>query len=151
MFFDIQNSITLDFQVWRPSPTVKESNGAGCYSLVGNNRFSAVSLRGGVAIVTPSPQDHIQFRPGDVLGFYVEDVARTVHPYQTSNGIVLKTSPSRFTSELVWYGKVDPTVAASKNLDCPYSVGSDGILKTPTRAAPVISIDTSNVLMPISY
>ena len=148
VFFDIQNSITLDFQVWRPSPTVKESVGMGCYSLVGNNRFSAISLSGGVARVTPSPRDYIQFQPGDVLGFYVEDVARTVYPYQTSNGIVLKTSPSRFTSELVWYGKVAPTMAASKNLDCPYSVGSDGSLKLSTHAAPVISIDTSTGLIP---
>ena len=142
MFFDIQNSITLDFQVWRPSPTVKESTGAGCYSLVGNNRFSAISLSGGVARLTPSPLDYIQFRSGDVLGFYVEDVALTVYPYQTSNGIVLKTNPSRFTSELVWYGKIAPTVAASKNRDCPYSVGSDGVLKLSTHAAPVISIGT---------
>ena len=32
---------TFDFQVWRPSPTVSTT---GCYSLVGNNRFTSISL-----------------------------------------------------------------------------------------------------------
>ena len=63
-----QNYYTLDLQVWRPSPTF---TGTGQYSLVGNNRFTNISLSGGVAIVTPSPQDYIQFQPGDVLGFYI--------------------------------------------------------------------------------
>ena len=60
---------TLDFQVWRPSPTVSTSSGAGCYSLVGSNKFTSISLANGLARVTPSPQDYIQFQSGDVLGF----------------------------------------------------------------------------------
>ena len=69
---------TLDLQVWRPSPTVDDSTGTGCYSLVGNNRFSDISLDGGVAsFLVPSPANYIQFQPGDVLGLYVE-VAREI-------------------------------------------------------------------------
>ena len=72
-----QNTYTLDLQVWRPSATVDDSTGTGQYSLVGNNRFISITLSDEVAIVTPSPQDYIQFQPGDVLGFYVEDARLT--------------------------------------------------------------------------
>ena len=127
---------SLDFQVWRPSPTVDDSTGTGCYSLVGNNRFTSISLSGGVAQVTPSPQDYIQFQPGDVLGFYVEEAR------DEENGVVVLTEPSSFTSELVWYASIAPAMATSQNGDCLYSVGSNGVLDTSTRAAPVISIST---------
>ena len=106
---------TIDFQVWRPSPTVDDSTGTGCYSLVENNRFTNIPLcdAGGVARVTPSPQDHIQFRPGNVLGFYVE-VAR-----EADDGVVILTRPSSFTSEFVWYASIAPTMATSQNGGCP--------------------------------
>ena len=134
---------TLDLQVWRPSPTVDDSTGTGCYSLVGNNRFTSISLNGGVAVVTPSPQDYIQFQPGDVLGFYVEEAR------DTDNGVVILTSYegiTSFTSELVWHASIAPSMATSQNGDCPYSVGSNGgVLNTLTRAAPVISIATGKI------
>ena len=139
-------SFTLDLQVWRPSPTVDDSNGTGCYSLVGNNRFTSISVSGGVAVVTPSPQDYIiHFQSGDVLGFYVEDAKSS---YYGSPGVVILTSPSQFTSESVWFAKIAGTTKASQNGDCPYSVGSNGgVLNTLTRAAPVISISISKCLM----
>ena len=141
MFLNDQNAYTLDFQVWRPSPTVNDSTGTGCYSLVGNNRFTSISLSGGVARVTPSPQDYIQFQPNDVLGFYVESANLvTARP---PNGLVLQIHPARFTSEVVWHASIPPSIAASLNEDCPYSVGNNGILSTLTHAAPVISIATS--------
>ena len=127
---------TLDFQVWRPSPTVDDSTGTGCYSLVGNNRFTSIPLSNGVAVVTPSPQDYIQFRPGDVLGFYVEEARGA------NDGVVVLDGGS-FTSELVWYASIAPTMATSQNGNCPYSVESNGgVLNTSTRATPVISIST---------
>ena len=143
MFLNDQNGYTIDFQVWRPSPTMNNSTGAGCYSLVGNNRFTSISLSGGVARVTPSPQDYIQFQPNDVLGFYIESANPVTS--RPPNGLVLQTNPARFTSELVWFASIAPSVAASQNRDCtcPYSVGSNGILNTLTRAAPVISIGKS--------
>ena len=126
----------IDFQVWRPSPTVNESTGTGCYSLVGNNRFTSIFLQNNLALVTPSPQDYIQFQPGDVLGFYVENAK------EEDNGVVVLTNPSSFTNELVWYASIAPTMATSQNGDCPYSVRSSGVLNTLIRAAPVISIAT---------
>ena len=137
-----QNTYTLNLQVWRPSPTVDNFTGTGCYSLVGNNRFTSISLSDRVAEVTPSPQDYIQFQSGDVLGVYVEE-ARSA-----GDGVVILTSydgTRRFTNELVWYASIAPTMASSQSGDCPYSVGStDGVLNTLTRAAPVISIATGN-------
>ena len=137
VFYDDQNDYTLDFQVWRPSPIVDNLTGTGCYSLVGNNRFTSITLTNDLAIVTPSPQDYIQYQPGDVLGFYVENAARR------HNGIVLRTSPSWLTSELVWIASITGAAMTSKHGGCPYSVGSDGVLNTSIRAAPVISIAIS--------
>ncbi len=123
---------TLDLQVWRPSPTLSNE-----YSLVGNNKFTSISLSDQVAIVTPSPQDRIQFQPRDVLGVYVEE-ARD----DRNKGVVVLTDSS-FTSELVWYASIAPTMATSQIVaGCPISVGSDarGDLNTMLQGAPVISI-----------
>ena len=61
---------TLDLQVWRPSPTtVDGSTGSGQYILVGNNRFTKISVSDNVGEVSVKAQDQAQFRPGDVLGF----------------------------------------------------------------------------------
>ena len=133
-------SFTLDLQVWRPSSTVNDSTGTDCYSLVGNNRFTSVSVSGGLAVVTPSPQDYIQFRSGDVLGFYVEDATHSHYP---NPGVVILASPSWFISESVWLASIAGTAKTSQNGDCPYSVGSSGVLNTLSRAAPVISISIS--------
>ena len=130
-----QNDYTLDLQVWRPSPTedIDDSTGTGQYSLVGNNRFTSISLSDRKAIVTPSPQDYIQFQPGDVLGFYVDS------EQGNNDGVVVLTSPSSFTSEVVWFASIAPTQTTVRTT---YSIGSSGDLDTSTRAAPVISIKT---------
>ena len=120
--------------MWRPSPTVDDSTGTGQYSLVGNNRFTSISLSDGVAIVTPSLQDYIQFQPGDVLGFYAEEARFS------TDGVVVLTNPSSFTSEVVWYASIDPAMATSQSV---YSIGSSGDLDSSIPAAPVISISTS--------
>ena len=143
VFRNVDNAYSLDFQVWRPSPTVNDSTGSGCYSLVGNNRFTSISLSGGTAIVVPSPQDYIRFQSRDVLGFYVENTGdndTNPEPMYTPNGVVMHPNIS-FTSELVWYASITPTMTTSQSGDCPYSVGSNGILNSSTHAAPVISID----------
>ena len=135
-----QNEYTLDLQVWRPSPTVDDSwttgNSTGQYSMVGNNRFTSISLSKSLARLTPSPQDYIQFEPGDVLGFYVEEAR------ESGDGVVVLTSSS-FTSEVVWFASIAPTLATSQTT---YSIGSSGDLGTATRAAPVISMSTGERL-----
>ena len=142
VFQNDQNRYALDFQVWRPSPTVNNSTGTGCYSLVGNNRFTSISLSSGVARVTPSPQDYIQFRPGDVLGIYVESAS--IWQPGATNGVVFQVSlsGSRFTRDTIWYASIAPTMVVSKDRDCPYTVGNSGALSLSRRGAPVISIST---------
>ena len=123
---------TLNLQVWRPSPTVVDQMDSGDYSLVGNNRFTSVSLSDGVASsLVPSPsQSFIQFQPGDVLGFYVEEAR------DDNNGVAVLTSNS-YTNELMWYAS-----ATSQAVGYPISVGSSGDLNTMLGGAPVISIST---------
>ena len=136
---------SLDFQVWRPSPTVNRSTGTGCYSLVGDNRFTSASLSNGILVVTPSPRDYIMFQPRDVLGFYIRSVSIRP-PDEIPNGLVIQTSPKRFTSELVWYTSISPNVRMLRFDDCPYSVGHKGILVSSTQAAPVISVGMSKYM-----
>ncbi len=126
------NTFTLDLQVWRPSPTVETT---GCYRLVGNNSFTSVALRDRVAMVTPLPQQRIQFQPGDVLGFYVENARRE------NDGIVLLSDlnvrgDNRYETEEVWYARHPEFSSISS---CPYPVGSSQVLNTFNRAAPVIT------------
>ena len=134
---------SIDFQVFRPSPTVDESTGTGCYSLVGENRFISVSLRNGILVVTPSPQDYIMFQPKDVLGFYLRS-AVIRPPNEIPHGLVLQTSPTRFTSEIVWYTSIEPS-DHTENFDgsCIFSAGQSGSLVSSTHAAPVISVSMS--------
>ena len=132
-----EDEYILDLQVWRPSPTVRTT---GCFSLVGNNRFTSVLVSGGVARVTPLPQNRIQFQPGDVLGFYVESNRRN---NAASRGVVTlsdyRTAGDRgFETEEVWYANIGNIAAAGS--DCPYAVGSNKVLKSSTNAAPVISV-----------
>lgn len=130
----------LDLQVWRPSPTVHTT---GCYSLVGNNRFTSVTLSGGVAKVTPLPQNWIQFQPGDVLGFYVESSRRN---NAASRGVVVLNDlevrgDRRSQREEVWYANIAHYPPYSH--ECPYPIGYYyGVLHIFTNAAPVISIST---------
>ncbi len=127
---DDNEQYTLNLQVWRPSPTV-----ANTYNLVGNNRFPALSLSDGgavVQVITPSPGNYIPFRSGDVLGVHIESVL-------ADNGglVILKTST--YARETVWLASV-----ASQIGNRPVSVGKKrGQLNTRLRGAPVIEIDTS--------
>ena len=89
--------------------------------------------------MTPTPGKYAQFRPGDVLGFYLEDIV------DNNRGVVVLNSVT-FTSELVWYASV-----ASQKGGClnTYSVGSSGDLNTLTRAAPVVSVSTGKLPVPL--
>ena len=133
----------FDFQVWRPSPTVNET---GCYSLVDSFMTTSISIppepqSNHVARVTPSPQDQLRFRPGDVLGFYVESHGEGDHPGGDDNNGVVLINSAGYTSELVWHGRI--TTQTSQAGSCPYPVGTDRVLSLSTLAAPVISIKTT--------
>ena len=131
---------TLDLQVWRPAPNVTST---GCYSLVGSNRFTSISLMNQVAVVTPLVQNRIQFESGDVLGFFVES-ARDNMP--DDRGVVIlgdRITPGDggYETEEVWYADMSNPVIG--NAICPFPVGSNRVLSSSTNAAPVISVSVS--------
>ena len=133
---------TLDFQVWRPDPDVSTT---GCYSLVGNNSFTQISLSGSLAesLSPTSPEQRIQVQPGDVLGFYVESAREKV---ADSRGVVLLRDRNvegdgEYKTEEVWYADVNSLVFG--NPMCPYDVGLGRVLSSSTNAAPVISVGFS--------
>ena len=88
-----------------------------------------------VVRVTPLPQDQLQFQPGDVLGFYVESHGLS----NEDNGVVLLNNGSH-SSELVWFASIDIVAQPPQSGSCPYPVGINGVLRSSTHAAPVISI-----------
>ena len=127
---------TFSLQVWRPSPTVETT---GCYSMVGANLFTSVSLSSQVAVVTPLPQELIQFQPGDVLGFYIESTRGD------GRGVVILNDLN--TQEEVWHADTSGAAIIGDD-DCPLPVGSSipgsrRILTESTNAAPVISVSYS--------
>ena len=127
-----QNQYDINFQVWRPSPAVETD---GCYSMVGENIFTSVTLTDSLIRETPSVNEQISFRPGYVVGFFVVS-NRERDPER--HGIVLDTT---YNTETVWYGSVDAGgVVGDPN--CPFPVGTqtNRFLRTSTNAAPVISV-----------
>ena len=132
---------TLDLQVWRPSPTVQLS---GCYSLVGSNTFSNITLVDQVALLTPSPQTHeiLYFQPGDVIGF------RVLNARLPENGVVVLLDRSvagdnGYETEELWHADISSSIIT--NAMCPLPVGAEPrrALNTLVRAAPVISVSYS--------
>ena len=132
---------TLDLQVWRPSPAVQTT---GCYSLVGSNRFTSVSLIDQVAMVTPMPEMRINFQPGDVLGFSLENTDGS------DGGVVLlmESGDQGYETEEVWYADASNPVIG--NRECPYPAGTQSgrMLNTFTSAAPVISVSYGKFINP---
>ena len=145
------SQFTFNFilQVWRPSHTVNQS---GCHSLVNDFTITSTIVNNSqrVARVTPSPQEQLQFQPGDVLGFYVESHGSNNElDGDADNGVVLLNNGSH-TSELVWFASIDVTQSqTSQSGSCPYPVGIDGTLNSSTRAAPVISISVMTTSCPL--
>ena len=116
----------INFQVWRPSPTVQDT---GCYSLVGQNLFTSITMLNDHAITGLVPTNTLQVSIGDVVGLYV------FNPIADGRGIQLDTSnPASF-----WYA-TGATLSAG-NPDCPLPVGAGRALSlSRTDAAPIITV-----------
>ena len=109
--------------------------------------FTSVSLTNQVAMVTPLPEDRIQFQPDDVLGFMLENTDGT------DGGVVLlRDSPEQgdggYETEEVWHADISDAIIG--NRQCLYPVGTEPgrILNMRTSAAPVISVSYSKFLNP---
>ena len=124
---------TIHFQVWRPSPTVESD---GCYSLVGENRFTSITLTDKLVRETPEPTNIITVQPGDVLGYY------SVHRQRLRAGIALSED---LDSEIVWYHtsehtSEDPQIPeAEESCPLPVGAGPGRKLDSSTNQGPVIS------------
>ena len=125
---------TIHFQVWRPSPTVG-SDGAGCYSLVGENRFTSITLINRVVSETPEPTNIISVQPRDVVGYYVLSYRGR------NNGIQMDSNDD---SVNIYYNEDNGGNPISLGPDsCQVSAGDGGLLTFSTNAAPQLSIDIS--------
>ena len=140
------NKYNLYLQVWRPSPTRTVQTTEGCYSLVGNNTFTSVSLSKQIAVVTPLPQERIDFQPGDVLGFRLKNTEKN------DGGVVLlKDSATErdgdYETEEVWHADFNSLTFGTG--ECQLAVGSQlgGGLNTFTNAAPVISVGYGKLIL----
>ena len=108
--------------------------------------FTSVSLVNQVATVTPLPQDRIEFQPGDVLGFHMENADGN------DGGVVILSDSGEqgnngYETEEVWYAAADVSNADIGDGECPYPVGTGGVLNTLTNAAPVISISYGKLIL----
>ena len=114
------------FQVWRPSPTVKEN---GCYTLIGENRFSSVKVGdGGLVMQTPEPSDTITVQPGDVVGYFISSDRDPEN--KGKEGIQLNNS---HTSDTVFHFNYSPPLFS---FNYPATV-----FPTSTKAGPVLSLN----------
>ena len=127
------------FQVWRPSPTMQSN---GCYSLVGENRFTSIRFGNKDPVSeTPEPSNIISVQPGDVVGYYT--FSRDDPDNSDSQGIQLDTD---YTDDVVWYlADFTPDSITSEATNCPLPVGdeSDRFLTSSTNAGPVLSVSIS--------
>ena len=127
-----QEKYDIYFQVWRPSPTLPET---GCYSMVGMNVFTSISLNDGLVRESPEPSNILTVQPDDVVGYF------TISRKGKNDGIQLDDSQS---VDSVWYDII--TISELINAEasnCPLPVGTEAgrSLARFTDAAPVLSVN----------
>ena len=127
-----QRAYDITFQVWRPSPTAQEN---GCYALVGENRFTRISLgRDGLVSETPKPSKILSVQPGDVVGFY------SINRRYVGAGLQLNKKQH---THGVWYqNNIDSWPLILRASDCPFPVGTGAgrSLIFSTNVAPVLTV-----------
>ena len=120
------------FQVWRPSPIVQDN---GCYSLVGENRFTSIRFGNNAPVSeTPEPSNIISVRPGDVVGYYTFSREGD----DDNQGIQLDSS---LTNDNVLF--LPHTVGVSTICALPVEDQNGRTLISSTNAGPVLSVSIS--------
>ncbi len=115
---------SINFQIWRPM-------GVNTFVKIGENSFPSLTLADNSLIEeTPASSDQINFQPGDVVGYYLEDS-------RDQNGGV--QFDSGFTSEELWYATGSPDLQN----ECLLEVGTAGDLSMSINLGPIISISLS--------
>ncbi len=115
---------SINFQIWRPM-------GVNTFVKIGENSFPSLTLAADSLIrETPASSDQIDFQPGDVVGYYLEDNKNSDGGVQFNAG---------FTSEELWYATSTPSLQNDNSL----VVGNTGALSVSTNLGPIISISLS--------
>ena len=115
---------TIRFQIWRPT-------GGNSFFKVGENRFFQVDLDPDSEInKTPMLAEQLQFQPGDVLGYYLEQTGGD------NGGIQFDES---FTQEELWYATGNSNLQNENQLNI--GIGRD--LSLSTSLGPIISVSYS--------
>ena len=112
------------------------SDGAGCYSLVGENRFTSITFsnRGPIS-ETPEPTNIISVQPWDVVGYYV------LSSEEDNDGIQMDSDDDSIN---IYYNEDNGGNPISLGPDsCQVRAGDGGVLTISTSAAPQLSIDIS--------
>ena len=114
-------------------------DGAGNYSLVGENRFTSITFSNhGPISETPEPTNIISVQRGDVVGYYV------LSSIDDDDGIQMNSGDDSIN---IYYNEDNGGNPISLEPDsCQVSVGPSGLLTSSTSAAPQLSIDISKLL-----
>ena len=132
----------FDLQVWRPSDSLPRDD-TQRYVLIGQNSIKRVlpaknSSELGVVRVSPSPEDQLQFEPGDVLGVYVFSYL------PKGSGIMLQLSNQGDRGlEEVWYATVDKQAVVDSR-DCPDTTTLDTFINAVPAISVSVNIATDN-------
>ena len=128
-------SYDIFFQVWRrPSPTVQND---GCYSLVGENRFSSIFFGDdGLVSETPEPSNIISVQPEDVVGYYT--FSRRDPNNNNMEGLQL--DESRLNDNVLF---LPYTMGVSTICAVPVEDGGGRTLISSTNAGPILSVSIS--------
>ena len=133
-----QGAYDITFQVWRPSSTVQEN---GCYSMVGENRYTRISLNDGLVSVTPEPSNILSVQTGDVVGYLA------VSRKGMNDGIQLDDiddgdddEDDNQSVDTVWYDTVTESNLLKAGVHNCVGTETGRILRSSTNAAPVLSV-----------
>ncbi len=119
------DAYSIKFQIWRPT-----SENSASYEKIGENSFSPATLTDSYIAATPLPSQQLDFQPGDVVGYYLQQAGG-------SNGGL--QFDSDFTSEELWYATGNSDLQNDNSLE----VGTAEDLSMSTNLGPIISISIS--------
>ena len=116
----------------------------GCYNLVGENRFTNITLNiSGLVSETPEPSNIISVQPGDVVGYYT--FSQIEANDDDGEGIQLNR---RYSNDSIWYANINGASTMGEP-DCPFPVGHGRILTSLTNAGPILTVGIATGKSPI--
>ncbi len=110
--------------------------GNNIFVKIGENSFSSLTLAADSLIQeTPVSSQQLDFQPGDVVGYYLEDNTNN-QGRNPGAGVQFDVG---FTSEELWYATGNSNLQTDNSL----KVGNTGDLSMSTSLGPIISVSLS--------